>query len=509
VTLSDEISGSKVTIPNGNAIPLVEGMASCNVIYDGSDAIHGPGVHRITAVYNPRIPNVSNFLTSTSPEVRVIVTAGVVVVPVPPVVVAPDTPVFLGAVDLLRSSEVERLQRDQATQKSDQDALGRAIAPPTPVPLLEIDTQYTITVNHQRNGVAQTAYTKSFRTDKEPPKRLDPWILATSPFADQHFFFRDEPVQFWFNHAWVVDLFAKYKRELTYVLWEANRGELPRPAVKIRPADLKDSANPPVLNPYEQKVREGLAGFPCVPRPPVLPNPNKVLVILDPKDPRPLLPSSTYTLEVFAAPAAPDVAPVFQLSFTTSRYLSIAGMAQTVAQATLSHCILKAALTPPAGASPTPIADIEFQTMLLASGVPFNNPAEQPRTTMLWAAVGAGWRPAALLIETPEPLWRFRPVPTLQTINGPDGSFQQYGNAPVLTLGIEAPGNNSPADRFVYAFGGTRTLVLLKPLTADTQMTLNLIRTQPALLKTWQTDPPAPLWSGTLSNLPPWSQDEE
>jgi hypothetical protein len=422
---------------------------------------------------------------------------------------APDL-VFLGAVDLLRSSEPERFQRDQATQQSDRNAIVKLVAP-LPQPLLDPGTEYKIVILHTRNGVSQPTE-KRFKTDSEPPKRLDPWILATSPFADQAFFFLDEPVQFWFNHPWVVDLFARYGRKLTYLLWESNRSEVPaRTSVPIQPKDLKDNAGPPILNPYERKMRGRLADFGCLhsdptiipPLPLVLPNPNKQLLLIDPKGPNPLLPSATYTLEVHAEP---DPTPIFTLSFSTSRYASVAALGQAVKAAPISHSILKAPLAPPAGLKQMPISDIEFQNMLIASGVPFNYAPADPRTTMLWAANGAAWKLAAFLIETPEPLWRFRPVPTLQTIVGPDGNFQQYVNTPFMTLGIE---DNSMADRFLFAFGGTRTLILLKPLTIDAPMTLNLKRTQHELLPNLQADTPVALWSAVLSNLPPWSHDEE
>jgi hypothetical protein len=330
-----------------------------------------------------------------------------------------------------------------------------------------------------------------FQTDDKPPNRLDPWVLTTDPGSDEGFFFWGDPLRVVFVHGAVRKLFGAYEtRELSAVVRAAS-GKHPPAVPGFDPSNVKlsqtvtgiQTAPLTVMTPYEASLRTAVAGRDCIDTSQGQDRHEKITLKLK------LNPSTNYVLDIVADPPADDgVHPLFRRNFSTSRYESAAALAAAVAGNGVQHRrvsnatpLLQCGSGLPTSA-PVQVADMDLEAALRAVRWGDLARPSTPRTTVIWldGASGSPPQPIAVLIETPEPLWRWRDTPQGVT----DAGTQRYIMGPTVWLDvIETPDATPLVIRFVSSAGGGRTLVVLAPNARGAVLKLALRRTNSPLIE--------------------------
>jgi large repetitive protein len=415
--------------------------------------------------------------------------------------------VLVGAIELLRTSEKNRQTHDEAAQSSDINTIEGALDAGRLRPLLQPDTRYTISLSYtadirepDEDGNIQESDGElqvqrfTFLTANAPPARLDPWILATTPDSDQPLHFADDQVQVVFNDSSAVQLFEAYGKQLRAVVRKANGNHPPdEPPLN---AGALTAVRGAILTPYEDTLRQVIASseLACIHIPPS--ESHQVFTV-----PVPLDRATAYTLEIQTQdPPPPGIGPrvpLFRISFTTSRFRTSAELAGQVQTALPVHRVLRAPVAPLSDVT----TDKDLEDALMAAGLDALPPPTQPGFTYLWQTAPAGFTLAAVLIDSPEPLWRLRPEPALITDPSDAGDIQHWALAPTMWLEIVENGTSSVA-QFVRPPGGARTLMILKPGATDA----NLVLRQHALgvLQATPAFTDNPIRSGALPLFPPW-----
>jgi hypothetical protein len=333
--------------------------------------------------------------------------------------------------------------------------------------LLAPDATYTLTVGYDvalANADAQgnpdekkaepfhgLQHQFKFKTGKNPPERLDPWVMTTAPGqAEEHVFYKD-PVIVVFSTPATRKLFKAYRRTLSAVVRAASGKRMQAPG-------SWDTIPPFARLPFESSLLSAMIGQTCV-------HPHDAAAHEQMKVTVPLDPTTEYLLDIEASPAAsrPEY-PLFQRRFNTSRYPSMEVFAADVKAApvidrAIGDLAPLTALVPAAPGAKVAITDQAFQELLrtLRWG-DLTRPA-QPRRTVIWAkAPGASaFGAVAVLLETPEPVWRFRDTPA-ELLDADGTKRWQLSPTPWLEVA------DSPAVRgFIRSTDGGRTLALLVP----------------------------------------------
>ena len=348
-------------------------------------------------------------------------------------------------------------------------------------PLFAPDTLYTVTVKVKaeirkadKPAVKKTSdFTEQFkfRTAATAPTRVNPWVLAMLPENDAASHFSEDPVQFIFNDASVVQLFKAFGRTLTAVLRKANGNHPPeRPAIDL---PVLQRIKGVIATPFATAMAELIPDLPCIPG--IVETEQHQVFTVD----IPLERGTSYILDIESSPASDDpLTPLFRTAFTTSRYTGAAELASIVAASFVQECALKGALTLPVkmldfvvpdDAAPThtrqvqvqTVTDAEMEAALLAAAGSDVAPARRPGLTFCWSG-GVPSRPAALLVDAPEQLLRTRPVPVEASTPSPDGDvIQHFRTGQQLYLEVVESGT-AVVDRIVYASGGCRLLIFMK-----------------------------------------------
>lgn len=127
----------------------------------------------------------------------------------------------------------------------------------------------------------------------------------------------------------------------------------------------------------------------------------------------------------------------------------------------------------------------DFDNALQACGIEPSLPPTQPRVVALWEQAGNDLPlPLAVLVDAPEPLYRTRMLPTRKQEQTPDRPSRWELESQVwLALDAYQPRpDEMPADdvfdRVIYAPGGQRAIVLLKPDSRGKALQLGLSRTR-------------------------------
>jgi hypothetical protein len=461
-------------------------------------ALRQPRLNRILVEYKPPADTVRLEIVLLDPPKD----------PVPPAV-------LLGVIELLRHGEVIRADHDEAAHDSLIATVEGALAAGQPRPLLAPNTRYTISLTYTSQsrqikppedggGVAVSnpatnTQAFAFKTNNAPPARLNPWVLATTPQNDEGFHFVDDALQIVFNDSAAIQLFEAYGKTLRAVVRQAN-GNHPTSQPPLNVGQLV-AVEAVILTPYEDTLREVVVDLgldACIHVPPS--ESHQVFTV-----PIELERGMAYTLDIETDDPPPDGprSPLFRIAFQTGRFASADELAKVMRASPIQHRVLKSAL----GALPDTPADAEIEATLLAAGLDALAPSSQPGFTVLWEPVSTDFRPAALLVDAPEPLWRSRREPIKVTETATDGStLEHWISQPRQYLELSEDGT-SAVQQFVRSPGGTRTLAVLNPALGN----LNLVLRQHELELLNSSTPIAdhPIFSAPLPSAAPWIVEGE
>jgi hypothetical protein len=218
------------------------------------------------------------------------------------------------------------------------------------------------------------------------------------------------------------------------------------------------------------------------------------------KIPIPLDPLTNYVLDMEARPVAiEDEKPLFRRHFGTSRYASASAMALAVRGATPRHRRL-AGIAPLKGLAGE-LSDHVFEDALRAARWGDLVRPTAPRVTVIWGdpTPVSSAQPAAILIETPEPLWRERMVPGLV---GDAQGTQRYQLVPAPWIGVTET-SAGQVTSLVHSTEGGRTLALLRENARGATVTLSLQRHRHLLIEGDETVETTTLFTAALV-APPW-----
>jgi hypothetical protein len=375
---------------------------------------------------------------------------------------------LVGAVESCPKSESDRFQNGVQIQQSTIQTIEGYLDGGTPVPLLQKNTLYTVTLNydvtvteedrstHDFNGVTQAF---QFRTDDKPPAKLDPWVLCTSPaMNEQHVFYKD-PVDIVFNDNSILQLFAQYGFQVQMDLRAADG--LPEPSGAPVTTVAVNGVGTASYDALQELVAEGK--LPCVGA--TVAYQNQMFTA-----PVELRPTMGYTLDLVTTPSLtplPDpnaaVTPLFRRTFSTSKYPNMKALADDLGASRVAHRVLKSRLNFTSAGGKDVRPDQDLQDIFAAAGEQALPAPDKNRIVIYWApaAPGGPFVPHAVLIDCTEPLWRMRPEPTFQNPIATDPSFKivAIGDATSLEVSEQSSAN---IGAYLVSAAGTRTVAVFK-----------------------------------------------
>jgi hypothetical protein len=384
-------------------------------------------------------------------------------------------PFYVGGIELLKASEVARSGYDTVEQQKLQGVLQQALGlDSADNALLMAGEQYglSITWSCQRkdstgtSNFGPTQQTFWFQADSNPPARLDPWVMVALPGEAEQRFFAAEPVKIVFASNNVGSIYAAYNKKLQARLRPssfaqvASTPSVPHP-YPLSPANLKP-VSASILSPWEDSVQKLIASsLPCVTANGQRTRHTYIEMAL----PLDLFTDYLLDIEMLDASAA-DGSPgevVWRGSFSTGGFLTTQDFATSFQMIRVNHRgmstagALQAIGTQFAGRNPE---GSEFDDALINAGLDALASPEIPALTIFWDP-GTPPQPAAILVDSSEPMWRSRPLPTLIT-DPPPGAAQRYQMTPQPWMDlVQQAGGDNIVDQIVAAPGGQRALVTL------------------------------------------------
>lgn len=416
-----------------------------------------------------------------------------------------DAPAFhVLALEGLLASEVDRYAWDDSTASTRRGALQAALTQgPDQHALLTPGTPYTLRVRWRAAHLAQdelppvtpepawgAEQTQEFRFVAqgvaEVPSRLEPWVLATTPGPDDRGVFCDEVVRLAFSSATVDKLFTAYGQELRVVVRAASgRHPAPPGGGPAGPrlldfATARPTTNLAIYTPWEQTVREVVTGE-CLPE--FGERVDHRVVDL----PYVFEPCTDHLLDIERVPSGSPVGAtgvrVFRVGFTTSRFRSLAEFAGMFRAAPVEHLLVRDPA--PLTTLPARPAGSTLDETFSAAGLAVPQVPRYPRIQVLWTGAATP-QPVAVVVESNEPMWRSRPMPTVVTgpADAADPAHQWWAARPADWLALEqmtaVPGPDepplAPVGRIVRGPGDTRALLLLGPDARGSEVRLGFRR---------------------------------
>jgi hypothetical protein len=311
----------------------------------------------------------------------------------------------------------------------------------------------------------------------------------------------------------VRKLFKAYGQNLFAVVRAAS-GHHPPPSPHFDPARVRldetvvGAAAIPAsaMTPWESAVRVAVADQPCLTITGQSARHERITLTMD------LEPLTDYILDIEGEPSTNDrMHPLFRRHFSTSRYQNARALATAIAQAKVRHCrvadgsaLIKLGDQHPGLAVQVPDLEIE-QCLRRVRWGDLTRP-DQPRVTLIWqdGVGGIPPQPVALLLETTEPLWRWRQVPEEVTDQAGTRRWKLQPK-PWLDV-IETPGDVQVVTRFISSAGGGRTLVLLRPGARGATLNVALRQTHHVLFEGYPTVETAKLVTASLA-MAPWEAE--
>lgn len=387
--------------------------------------------------------------------------------------------VLLCAIESLTAAEFRREEHDTHTQQSDKDQVSDALKGEPLRALFKPDTTYELTVNYQfqrknEKGLIDAAFVNAppktfvFKTDTKAPQRLDPWVLFTTPQADMRYHFKDDPVQLYLNDESAIQLFKAYGITLLAKVLKANGAHpvVDPPKMKLDTGNLsqvkkvKGAIQTPYLHTLEEVIKDKL---PCIADSGQREEHVVFAVGVD------LLLNTEYTVEIVRQGDVIDPnsntyrTPLYKLAFRTSRYANAEAFGKGIQTAYSTTKLMKENLA----VLNNECTEAGLQTALLNAGLPALAAADNIALSLLWSSkVVAGVLVnalEALLIDTPEPLWRKRPYPATETIVADSGNVKRWVMQDKPELELVEGTDTSVVQTFSHTGGGSRTIVYLKP----------------------------------------------
>jgi hypothetical protein len=487
---------------------------------------------------------------------------------------------FLAIIDGLSEQEVVRETTDTEESEDDQEGLEDALGDQQHALLLP-NAEYRVVVQYQgqvgkkredpEEGedpdeivVLRTdgdIASRTFFTDRDPPRSLEPWMLAQFPSPDEQYHFYEETVVVVFATDDVLELYAAYERELQAVAraasFRGSEGTLEAPLTHLLLTPLFEQLEGAILSPWEATVRRRLGPKACLDFDPAGPRHGRAVL------PFAMDPFTDYVLDIemldLAGRPAPlpilpneiGNRPLYRQGFSTSRYPTREAFAEDVRVSLVTG--RQVSNFAPLAALGERVTDEAFDLALMDADFEASARPESPRVSVVWNTDDTP-EPLAIFIETPEPIWRTRREPepeydetgeyilrwrmsdrlwlsvdelvrddeTVLVAEG--GEFLRRATgvktflAPTIAefrnryIGPEPLATSPPpplatafVDRFVRDGSGTRTLAILKPGVRGKTVSLGLARNLHPLLDVDTTDTPVVLCEVDLSAAP-WEE---
>ena len=368
-----------------------------------------------------------------------------------------------------------------------------------------------------------------FRTDRHPPLRLDPWMLVSLPTPDERHCFTGDPLSLVFATPSVMRLYEAYGKKLQVRIKAASFRHPPSTVAVPHPFPITMATVRPVaasiVSPFEEVLSElvsgkklppgalgpgdaartdpdqkhipGLgtskpgSGLPCIAVDEERIRHSRVDI------PFALDPFTDYLIVVemvdMQTGTSGTPVEVWRRGFSTGAYASPQALATAFLGYRPEHRCVRAgsiaglAGTFPASASGNSVQaeGADFDTALQACGIEPSLPPKEPRVVALWEQTGnTPPQPRAVLVDAPEPLHRTRQLPTRIQEQTPDRpSRWELVSHAWLALEAYRPQPDEMVaddvfDRVIYAPGGQRAIVLLKPDSRGKSLQLGLTRTR-------------------------------
>jgi large repetitive protein len=391
---------------------------------------------------------------------------------------------LLCAIETLTKAEWQREQFETTIKTEDKKTVETALAGEKLRPLLKPNTVYDLTVNYDyeqqvegttTNITGSASKTFSFKTDDKAPLRIDPWILTCTPQNDMRYHFIDDAVQIYFNDLSIFQLYKAYGITLTAKVKNAN-GLHPLQ----KPDEMRLSGNnllpkaASILTPWLDTAN-AVAGrdLPCINSSGVKEDHQVFRVIC------PLLKNTEYTVEIekegVAASTANDYkTPMYKIAFKTSKYQNVNEFANDIKSCYIKTKVLSSTLV----VLDEVCSDNEMENALNQAGLPSSKAAAATQVTLLWTSIQTGaivqTTLAAILIETPEPTWRYRPYPDIETITTEKGFMKQWIMKPKAEMQFLEDASTAAVQKIVHTQGGGKTIFYLKPTAAGSLIKLNI-----------------------------------
>lgn len=390
-------------------------------------------------------------------------------------------PFYVAAAEVLTIAEYLRSDYDSSEQTRQQGVLEAALSDSSSgQALLKPNTAYAVKVTYdvkrgkRKDGQTVTDVVSSsgeqqtfwFFTDNEPPHRLDPWMMCATPEDGEHHYFGSMPVHVVFNSPDVGRLYDAYSKRLQVRLRASSFRPLPSTAAIPHPLPLTPAFLQPVkasvLSPWEAVMQDQLSNS-CVSVSGQRVRQSMVTV------PIPLEPFTDYVLDIeMVDKSAPPEAVgevVWRSGFSTGRFATVADMAQSFQLNRVQHRFsrpgeLQAIGTQPWAGNPQ---GNQLDAALIAAGLEPLPVPEAPRIIVFWEAATPNPQPAAILVDSSEPIWRDRSIPKEVTDPNPPNA-KRYEMTPTNWLRLEEQvGGDAIVNKIVVAPGGQRALITLNP----------------------------------------------
>jgi hypothetical protein len=440
-------------------------------------------------------------------------------------------PFYVAALELLRRSEQLRFDYDTTEQTKKQgvleDALGLDSADNA---LLQQGQTYQVRItwdaNRQRRpgggnpptdqkSVAGKQQSFWFQTDANPPARLDPWVLVGLPGEGEKHFFASDAVKVVFATSNLSLVYGAYGKKLQARLRPASYRPVPSTPTVPHPFPIDATTLKPVkaavLSPWEDAVAALVDGT-CVP---VSGERTRHTMITIP------IPLDLYTdyvldiemVDTSAADGTPGVR-VWRESFSTGGFRLLDDFANSFQIARVAHRGVPAdhlggfaaiaatyATRDPQGA--------ELDTDLSnTAGLDAQPVASAPRSIVFWEPGAPDPQPVAIMLDSSEPMWRSRPIPTEVNDADPAGAkHYEMISTPWLDV-VQQAGGDDIVDHIVRAPGGQRAIITLKANSRGKHLKVALRRialTAPYLDGAAATDQLYTVLDLTLTNAP-WEE---